>query len=118
DNGAENEITLRTRCRSLVFGGVLDDFEYRNRLAGVVLDLPDIERGGMAAEVGIAVQRRAVEHAFQLILRGDHSVAEGRGQLREGLAVKAMHGEIDAETQLGAVDEFLAEGGADVGGRE
>ena len=47
--GAENQRALRTRRRRLVFGGILDDFEHRDRLAGVVLDLADIERGGMAA---------------------------------------------------------------------
>ena len=114
-DGAEHQIALRTRRRRLVFGGVLDDFEHRDRLAGIVLDLPEIERGGMAVERGVAVQRCAIEHALQLVLGGDHGVAEGRGQLLEGLAVEPMHGEVDAEALLGAVDEFLAEGDADIG---
>ena len=50
-DGAENQIALRARRRRLIFGGVLDDFEHRDRLAGVILDLPEIERGGMAAEL-------------------------------------------------------------------
>ena len=82
-HGAENQVALRACRRSLVFGGVLDDFQHRDRLAGVILDLPDIERGGTAAERRVAVQRCAAEHALQLFRRGDHGIAEGRGQLLE-----------------------------------
>ena len=56
-----------------------------DRLAGVVLDLPEIERGGTAAERRVAAQRRAVEHALEFLRRRDHAVAEGRGQLLESL---------------------------------
>ena len=116
-DGAENQVALRTRRRRLVLGGVLDDFENADRLAGVILDLPEIERGGMAAERRVAAQRCAVEHALELVRCRDHGVAEGRGQLLEVLAVVRVHRKIDAEALLGAIDEFLAEGDADVGVR-
>ena len=117
-NGGEDQIALRARRRRLVFGGVLDDFKDGDRLAGVIPDLPDIERGRMAVETGLAAQCRAVEYAFQLVRRGDHGVAEGRGEFLELLAVEPMHGEVDTEALLGAIDEFLAEGGPDIGNRE
>ena len=90
-------------------------FQNADRLAGVVLDLPEIERGGTARERRVAAQRLAVEHALEFAGGGDHAVAEGRGQLLEFLAVIRIDRKVDAETLLGAVDEFLAEGGADVG---
>ena len=34
--------------------------------------------------------------------------------LLDGLAVEPVHRKVDAEALLGAIDEFLAEGGADV----
>ena len=111
---AEDQAALRTRRRRLVLGRILDDFENADRLAGVILDLPEIERGGPAADRGVAAQRLAVEHALQLARRRDHFVAEGRGQLLEVLAVERIDRKVDAEALLGAFDEFLAEGGADV----
>ena len=83
-------------------------------MAGVILDLPEIERGGPAADCGVAAQRLAVDHALELVSGGDHAVAEGRGQLLEILAVVRIDPKVDAEALLGAIDEFLAEGGADV----
>ena len=111
---AEDQAALRARRGRFVFGRILDDFENADRLAGVVLDLPEIERGGPAADRGVPAQRLAVEHALQLTGGRDHFVAEGRGQLLEVLAVERMDRKVDAEALLGAIDEFLAEGGADV----
>src|SRR6478752_6280251 len=84
------------------------------RLTGVILDLPEIERGGPACERCVAAQGLAVEHTLELLGAGDHAVAEGRGQLLEILAVIRIDRKVDAEALLGAIDEFLAEGGADV----
>ena len=61
------------------------------------------------------MQRCAAEHALQFLRCGDHGFAEGRGEFLEFLAVERMHGEVDAKALLGAIDEFLAEGSADVG---
>ena len=72
----------------------------------------------MAIQIGVAVQRCAVEHAFQFVLGRDHMIAEGGREGLEGFAVVPMHGEIDAETLLGMVDEFLAENRADVERRD
>ncbi len=72
----------------------------------------------MAAERGIAIQRRAVEHGLQLLRRGGDLVAKCRGEPLEGFAVERMDGEVDAEALLGAIDKLLAEGGADVDIRE
>ena len=44
---------------SFVFGGILDHFEKADRLAGVILDLPEIERGGTAGERCVAAERLA-----------------------------------------------------------
>ena len=114
-DGAEDQVALRTRRCRLVLGRILDDFENADRLAGVILDLPDIDCGWMASERGVAAQWLAGDHALELIGCRDHAVAEGRGQPLEILAVVGVYRKIDAEALLGAIDEFLAEGGADVG---
>ena len=111
-DGAEDQIALRARRRRLVLGRILDDFDNADRLAGVIPDLPEIERGGVAVEFGVAAQGLAVEHALEFVRGGDHALAKGRGQLN--LAVERIHGKVDAEALLGAIDEFLAESGADV----
>ena len=54
-------------------------------------------------------QRTAVEYAFEFILGDVGVVAECRSDPHKGLAVETMHGEVDAEALLGAVDELLAE---------
>ena len=72
----------------------------------------------MAIEGGVAMQRRAIDDGLQFVRRRDHGIAEGRGDFLELLAVERMHGKVDAEALLGAVDEFLAERGADVGIRD
>jgi hypothetical protein len=108
-------MALRIRCRRLIFGGVLDQLNHRDRLTGIVLDLPDIERGGVAVEGRVTAQRGAIEYALQLLRCGNHCVAQRRGQLSKALAVVPIHGEVDAKTLLGALDEFLAKGDADIG---
>ena len=111
---AEDQIALRTRRRRFVLGRILDDLENADRLAGVIPDLPEIERGGMSVDRGVTAQRLPVEHALELVGGRDRFVAEGRGQLLEGLAIVRIDRKVDAEALLGAIDEFLAEGGPDV----
>ena len=60
------------------------------------------------------MQRPVLEHALQLLRRSDHGVAEGRREFLYFLAVEPMYGEIDPEALFGAIDEFLAEAGADI----
>ena len=72
----------------------------------------------MTIQIGVAVQRCAVEHAFQFALGRDHTIAEGGREGLKGFAIVPMHGEIDAKTLLGMIDEFLAEDGADVERRD
>ncbi len=72
----------------------------------------------MAVERGVATQAAAVEYALKLVLAGERAVAEGRCDTCESLAVEAVHGEIDAEALLGAIDELLAKGNADIGDGE
>src|SRR3981081_4010922 len=105
-------MALRTRCRSLVFSRVLDQFDHRDRLPDIVLDLPEIERGRVAVERGVAAQSAVLEYALKFVRSGDHGVPKGRGELSEGFAVEPVHGKVDAETLFGAVNELLAEGGA------
>jgi hypothetical protein len=68
---------LRTRRRRLIFGGILDQLDHRDRLPGVVPDLAEIERGGVAVERGVAAQSAAVESAFKFVRGGDHTAAKG-----------------------------------------
>ena len=51
---AKDQMALRVRRRRLVLGRILDDFENADRLTGVILDLSQIERGGPAADRGVA----------------------------------------------------------------
>jgi hypothetical protein len=111
---AEDQIALRARRSGGIVAGVLDDLEHGDGLAGIVLDLAEIELHRMAVENGVAQHGRAVHHALELVRGRDHAVAEGGRQPLEVLAVERMHGEVDAEALLGAVDEFLAEGDADI----
>ena len=115
-DGAEDQVALRARRCRLILGRVLDDFEQRDRLAGVILDLPDIERGGMAADRGVAAQgpRRRIRPSIRPAVATTPSPKVEDSFLKI-LAVERVHGEVDAEALLGAVDEFLAEGDADVG---
>jgi hypothetical protein len=83
-------------------------------LSGIVLDLAEIERGRTAVARGVATQGAAVKYAFEFVLGGDRAVAKGRCDTGESLAVEAIHRQIDAEAQLGIVDEWLAKGNADV----
>ena len=100
---AENETALRTRCRGLVFGGVLDQFDHRDRLSRIVLDLPEIERGRMAVERGVATQSCAVKYAFKFVLAWRPSCRRRvDAMLAETLAVEPIHRQIDAEALLGA----------------
>jgi hypothetical protein len=85
-------------------------------LAGVVGDLADIERGGLAGEGKVAMQRPAFVHPFDLVRRCCHGIAECRRKLLEFLAVEPMHGHVDAKPLFGAIDEFLAKRRPDVGG--
>ena len=75
---ADNQRALRTRRGRLIFGGILDEFEHGDRLAGIIPDLPDIERGRMAAERGVAMHGVAIERALQLFRVATDAVADGR----------------------------------------
>jgi len=112
--GAEDEVALRVRRHGLILGGVIDHFDHGDRLAGIVLDLAEIERCRMAIDPGVAPHDRAVENAFHLVLRGHRRVVVGSREFPEFVVLEAMHGDIDAEALLGAIDEFLAEGNADI----
>src|SRR5436305_5187600 len=83
-------------------------------MAAVIFDLNDVKRGAMAGVGCLAMQRPVLEHALQLFRRSDHGVAEGRREFLYFLAVEPMYGEIDPEALFGAIDEFLAEAGADI----
>src|SRR5207248_6700510 len=85
-----------------------------DRMPGIVPDLPEIERGGVAVERGVAAQSSTVERAFEFVGGGDRAVAEARCNICKNLAIKTIHGQIDTEALLGAVDELRAEGNADV----
>ena len=113
-DGADNQCPLRVGRCCFVFGDVLDQFEDGDRLAGIVLDLPEVEHDGMAVERGIAAHRGAVEYALQFSVARERFFREARSDIGKSLAVDAMHGEVDAETPLDAVDELLVEGDADI----
>jgi hypothetical protein len=72
----------------------------------------------VAIERGVAAQNAAVECGFEFVRGGDRAAAEGRCDIRENVVIDTIHGQIDAEAPLGAIDELLAEGNADVGNRE
>src|SRR3979411_51754 len=69
----------------------------------------------MTVERGVATQSAAVEYAFKFVLGGDRAVTNGRCDICKNLAIETMHGQIDAEALLGAIDELLAKRNADVG---
>jgi hypothetical protein len=104
----------RARGCRLVGSGILDEFEHCDRLPGIVLDLPDIKGGRMAGEGGVAMERCAGEDALQFFRGGHGFVAKGRGYPFGSVAAERVYGKIDAETFFGAINEFLAEVGADV----
>jgi hypothetical protein len=110
----QNQVALRTRRRRLIFGGILDQFDHRDRLPGVIPDLAEIERGRMAIERGVATQTAAVEYALEFVLGGERIVTKGRCDICKGLAVETLHRQIDAEAPLGAIDELLVERNADI----
>ena len=112
--GAENEMALRAGGSCLILGRVLDDLQHPDRLTRVIPDLPDIDGGGVAVQFGITAHGPAVDHTLEIVLGGDHGLAIGRRQFLEHGAVERMHGEVDAETLLGALDELLAESCPDV----
>ena len=72
----------------------------------------------MAVEGGVPAQRTAVEYALEFFLSDKRIIGKGRCDIYKGLAVEPMHGEVDAEAMLGAIDELLAEGDADIGNRK
>jgi len=47
-------------------------------------------------------------------LGGERAVTKGRSDIHKGLAIEAMHRQIDPEAPLGGVDKLLVEGNADV----
>src|SRR6202012_520886 len=94
---AKNEMALRVRSRRLVFRGVLDQFEHRNRLPGIVLDLSEIDRGRVAINNSRAAHSAAIQCSFELILGGNRTVTKGGGDTGKSLAIETVDGQIDAE---------------------
>ena len=110
-------VSLRSLVDTLAGSKAYESLD-RDRRPGVIPDLTDIKRSRMAVQTGVAVQCCAVEHASQFAFSRDHAIAKGGGQGLEAFAVVPVHGEIDAKTLLGVVDEFLAEDSADVERRD
>jgi hypothetical protein len=105
---------LRRGGSGFIFGGILDQFDHGHRLAGIVLDLPEIKRGWMAVERDVAAEGGAIKDVFQFFLAHQRFFGERRPDIGKGVAVGTVDGEIDAETTLDAVNEVAVEGYADI----
>ena len=68
----------------------------------------------MPIQDGVSLQWRAVERALDFVIGGDGSAFESRRKRFERRTVETVHGKVDAEALLDAVDEFLAEFEADI----
>src|SRR3984893_4034249 len=108
-------MTLRTRRRRLIFGGIFDQFDHCDRLSGIISDLPEIERGRMPVDDSVAAQGVTVEYALELFLGNFRVVAERRCDPDERLAIVAIFGPFYTEALLRDVLELVAEGNADIG---